>query len=244
MKNHVYVQAREDSKRFPKKILKKICGKSIVDIILERIQKIENVDEVFLITGSEKLNKTLIEEFRRKKIDYFSGSDENVLDRFFQASKDFGSENIIRITGDNPLLDFSLIDKGIEKFLDSDYDILSNNRKKTYPIGLNFEVFTQDALKKSWDIISETFDNKETFNSTFIPPTKIMLDDKRFHNFDLLNSEDLSDIRLTLDYNEDFLVISKIFELLYFEKKFFTLEDILHILKKNPNILEINKKFC
>ena len=78
--------------------------------------------------------------------------------------------------------------------------------------------------------------------NTFISPTKLMLEDKRFQNFDLFYSEDLSNIRLTLDYEEDFKLISKVFELLYAQKKFFLLPEILNLLKDNPRLLDINKK--
>lgn len=242
MKNHVFVQARQNSQRFPNKILKKICEKPIAELIIERIRKIQNVDDIFLITGPKEQNDEVIREFKRNGVEYFSGSEENILDRFYQASKVLGTRNIIRITGDNPLLDFNIINNGLKKFSDSQYDILSNNRKKTFPIGLNFEIFTSDALKRSWEIISKTFDDQDIFLNTFISPTKLMLEDKRFQNFDLFYSEDLSNIRLTLDYEEDFKLISKVFELLYTQKKFFLLPEILNLLKDNPGLLDINKK--
>ena len=243
MKNHIFIQAREKSKRFPEKILQKICGKSIVTLMLERIEKIENIDDIFLITGPEESNKKVISEFKRNGIEYFSGSEQNILDRFYHAAKLFNSENIIRLTGDNPLLDFNIINDGINIFLDSNYDILSNNRKKTYPLGINFEIFSNNALKKSWEMTSKKFSEENDFIKTFIPPTAFMLQNVNFKNFDLIYEKNISNIRLTLDYYEDFQLISKIFESLYPQNKFFALDEILKLLEKNPELLKINKKY-
>ena len=244
MKNHIFIQAREKSERFPEKILQKICGKSIVTLMLERIEKIQNIDNIFLITGPKESNKQVISEFKRNGIEYFSGSEQNILDRFYHAAKLFDSENIIRLTGDNPLLDFNIINDGIQIFLDSKYDILSNNRKKTYPLGLNFEIFSNYTLEKSWEMVSEKFSKQRDFLKTFIPPTAFMLENKNFKNFDLTYKKNISTIRLTLDYFEDFQLISKIFESLYYQNRFFGLDEILKLLEKNPKLLEINKKHC
>ena len=244
MKNHIFIQAREKSERFPEKILQKICGKSIVTLMLERIEKIQNIDNIFLITGPKESNKQVISEFKRNGIEYFSGSEENILDRFYHAAKLFDSENIIRLTGDNPLLDFNIINDGMRIFFNSKYDILSNNRKKTYPLGFNFELFSSFALEKSWKIMSKNFSEQRDFLKTFIPPTVFMLENQNFKNFDLTYKKNISNIRLTLDYFEDFQLISKIFESLYQHNKFFGLDDVLKLLEKNPKLLEINKKHC
>jgi len=243
MKNHIFIQARENSKRFPEKILKKICGESIVTLMLERIKKIQNIDDIFLVTGPKESNKKVISEFKRNGIEYFSGSEENILDRFYQASKLFDSENIIRLTGDNPLLDFNIINHGMGIYLDSNYDILSNNRKKTYPIGLNFEIFSNYILEKSWKMTSKNFSKQSDFVKTFIPPTIFMLQNKNFKFLDLTYKKNISSIRLTLDYFEDFQLITKIFESLYYQNKFFGLDEILKLLEKNPELLKINKKY-
>ena len=146
MKNHVFIQAHLASKRLPGKVLKKICGKSIVELIVERAYNIKNIDEIILVTGSVDKNNTLVDEAKKIKISYYCGSEENVLDRFFQASKEFNSDRIIRITADCPLIDFNIINIGMSIFDRNNYDILSNNRRKTYPHGLNFEIFKQSAL--------------------------------------------------------------------------------------------------
>lgn len=243
MKNHIFIQAREKSTRFPEKILQKICGESLVSLMIERIKKIKHIDDIFLVTGPSELNNQVISEFKRNGIEHFSGSEENILDRFYHAAKYFESDNIIRLTGDNPLLDFNIINNGIDIFLNSKYDILSNNRKKTYPLGLNFEIFSYHALEKSWKLTNKNFVNQSDFLNTFIPPTSFMLQNVNFKQFDFIYSKNLSTIRLTLDYPEDFKLISKIFESLYFKNKFFGLDEILKLIEKNPELLEINKKF-
>ena len=244
MNKHVYIQARVCSERLPGKILKKVCGKTLINIIFERAKKINGVNKIVVVTGTKDKNNNLIEELERLDIDYFCGSEENVLDRFYNASLHFSSDVIVRITGDNPLIDPDIISKGLEIFDETHPDILSVDRIHSFPHGMNFEIFKKDTLVKSWKDNLQLFDSKEDFYNTFINPVKHMLEKKKFVNYDMVNKERLDNLRLTVDYKEDFLVVEKIFQSLYKNQEYFGLKDILEYLEENPSLLDINKKYA
>ena len=243
MNIHVFIQARIGSTRLPGKVLNKILEKTVIELTIERARQIKGLTEVIVVTGQKQKNLPLINELEKLQVKYFCGSENNVLDRFYKASLHFQSNVIIRITADCPLIEPDIISKGLDIFQKNDYDILSVNRFRTFPHGINFEIFNKDALEKSWKETLETFSSYEIFENTFIPPTKYMLEKKKFKNYDLKSEEKNAHIRITLDYPEDFELIKKIFESLYIEKKYFSLEQILDFLKTNPELLEINKKY-
>jgi spore coat polysaccharide biosynthesis protein SpsF len=242
MKNNIFIQSRLGSTRLPKKALKKICGKTIIELILERIKNVENVNEIILVTGKENMNKELVDEANRLEIQSFCGSEENILDRFYFASKKFPSNNIIRILADCPLIDFNLISKGLKIFESNKYDILSMARKRTFPHGLDFEIFKTTSLVRSWKNMIKELKTKDKIENTFINPIKYMLENNAFKKYDLINEKDLSKLRFTLDYPEDYELVKKIYEELYQKNYKFTLKEILHLLQDKPNLLEINKK--
>tara|TARA_B100000029_G_C17572628_1_gene957149 strand:+ start:568 stop:1296 length:729 start_codon:yes stop_codon:yes gene_type:complete len=241
MKFHIYLQARVNSTRFPKKILKKIHGKTIFEILVNRLHQVSNA-EIFLITGPISLNNELIQEARRMNISFFSGDENNVLNRFYNASKQFSSQNIIRITGDCPLIDFELINSGVKIFSDKKIDFLLNYLPRTYPHGFDFEIFKSTALENSRNIIYDEND-KNTFSSTFINPVQNMIISKNLVHYYLKNNIDNSHIRLTLDYPDDFKLISLIYEKLNVQNQYFTSSEILNLLKIEPKLLDINKRF-
>lgn len=230
------------SSRLPGKVLKKICKKTILELIYERLTNISNVKSIILVTGSLEQNKQLIDEAKKINLDYFCGNEENILDRFFNASKKYPSDNIIRVLADCPLVDFELINKALQIFNNNEFDILSIARKRTFPHGLDFEIFKKKALDTSWKDKFNEIGNFDEFQSSFINPVKYMLEDKKFINYDLINNENLSNIRLTVDFPEDFELVSIIYENLYEKNKKFTLKEILELLKQKPELLEINKK--
>jgi spore coat polysaccharide biosynthesis protein SpsF len=242
MTNHIFIQARINSTRLPGKILKRILGKTILELLVERLRNVNQIDKIVLVTGPAEKNYELIAEAKRIGIEYFSGSEENVLDRFYKASNIVMPDNIIRVTADCPLIDFNVICEGLTIFLKSDYDILSNSRIKSYPHGFEFEIFTKKALRHAWETISKKIPANE-FNTVFVNPTEFMLHNNKFRNYDLINSKDLSHIRLTLDYHEDLELITIIFETLYVKNKKFALNEILELIDKKPFLLNINNKF-
>lgn len=241
LKNHIFIQARLYSERLPKKILKEILGQSILSIIKKRLEIVDNVDHIYLVTGSPEKNNLLINEAKKLDLDIFCGCDKNILDRFYQASNKFGSDNIIRITGDNPLLDPFIINKGLAKFLESNVDILSNDRKPTFPKGLNFEIFKKSALDSSWLTLSKKYSKQQNFLNTFMTPVNDLLFGN-FKNHDFLSGKNHSKLRLTMDHNEDYDFITKLFEILYPQKYNFDLNDILECLRENPQLLSINNQ--
>ena len=240
-KNDVFIQARLNSTRFPKKILKTISNKTILQIIVERAKQIENIDKIVLVTGPEKLNSELFQEADRLGMQVFFGDEENVLDRFFQAGECYKPDNIIRITGDCPLLDFELISKGIDVFnSDEKIDLLTNTKKITYPHGFDFEIFTKRSLDKAWKEITE---NSKYHKKEFINPVDYIMNSGKFNIFNLENIVDQSHIRLTLDYQEDLIMISEIYEKLISNNNYFTSDEIIVFLEKNPHLLKINEKY-
>ena len=130
-----------ESSRLPGKAIKKICNKTILELIFERLKNISNIDKIILVTGSIEQNKPLIDEAKKINLNYFCGNEENILDRFYNASKKFPSNNIIRVLADCPLIDFELIDSALKIFQKNNFDMLSIARKRTFPHGLDFEIF-------------------------------------------------------------------------------------------------------
>ena len=239
---HIFLQSRQNSTRYPNKILKKICGKTIFELIVERLKNI-NDSKIFLITGPKEKNIELIKKSKDCNIEYFSGNENNILDRFHNAIKIFDSKKIIRVTGDCPLIDHELINSTQTIFNKNNYDLINNYSPRTFPHGYDFEIFKADIVKTTWDRISNTFNNKTLFESSVIPPMKFILNSSLFSIHNISNILNLSFLRLTLDYHEDFELISKIFDKLYLKNPNFSSNDVVSLLKSESDLLKINQKF-
>lgn len=237
----IILQARMGSTRLPGKVMKKIIGKTIIELTVERLKRVKIADEIILATSIDPKNDIVIEEAKKLKINYFRGNEENVLDRFYKTCKKFKLDVIIRITGDCPLIDPVVINNGIEIFKKNNVDIVSNTQRRTFPHGLDLEVFTADSLEKAW--LDEKDRLGDNFLSSFVNPTEYIKKSGKFKHLDLLNENDLSEIRITLDYPEDFELISKIFEKLYLQNPNFGLTEIEKLYNKDPQLFEINKKY-
>ncbi len=244
MKTQIFIQARMGSTRLPGKVLFKIGSKTIFSILVERLRQVSNIDKIVLVTSTNKNNDTLVKKAKRLGIDFFRGSEENLLDRFYQASLKFNPDSIIRITADCPLIDFNLVNEGLEIFKKGNYDILSIARIRTFPDGMDFEIFKTKTLEIAWQENFLKFDrNKKKFDEAFLSPTDYLQMKKEFKNKDFVNKKNLSHIRLTLDYKEDFEVIKKVYENLYKKNKYFDLNEMLKFLNSNPNIYKLNEKY-
>ena len=241
MKFHIYIQARVNSTRFPKKILKKIDGKTIFEILVKRLELVSN-SEIFLITGSQLLNNELIDEAEKMNISYFSGDENNILNRFYNASQKFSSQNIIRITGDCPLIDFELVNEATKIFSQQKIDLLLNYIPRTYPHGFDFEIFTADTLENSRNNVYNKYD-ESLFLSTSMNPVQEMIKSKTLVNYKMKNNIDNSNIRLTMDYLDDLKLISYVYQKLSKINPNFTSSDILNLLKLEPQLMDINKEF-
>ena len=110
------IQARHDSTRFPGKVLKKINDQSILEIIIKRLSKCHNISKIIVACSDNKSDVQIINLCKKLKINYFAGSEHDVLERFYKASLKYKGSNILRITADCPLIDYAIVDKIINNF--------------------------------------------------------------------------------------------------------------------------------
>ena len=227
-KINIFIQARQKSKRFPNKILSKIKNKFIFQIIFERLRLSKYSSQpIFLIPKNEtSLKKILL----KNKIPYFLGSEENLINRFYDAAKKNNTKIIVRITADCPLVDAMLIDKMIEFFLKNDLDYISNTYPPSFPDGLDVEIFKFDALSKMRKSnLSKS--NKEHLTS-FIKENPNLF---KIGNVFLKDNEDYSKYRITLDYKDDLELIKSVYSKFH-PKINFNYIKILNYLKDNKFI--------
>jgi glutamate-1-semialdehyde 2,1-aminomutase len=226
------VQARENSSRFPGKVLEKINGITIIEIIFKRLKLCKNLNEIiFAIT---KRDKKILKILKKNNIKYFIGSEKNVLKRYYECSKKYKVKNIVRITADCPLLDFNLIDQMIFSFKNKKIDFLSNNLIPTFPDGHDVEIFNFESLQRIFTIASSEIDKEHvTFPFTH-----------KKNNFKILNYENKLknnvNLRLTLDNHQDLTLIRNIFEYYNFNFKINS-KDIESLKKIKPEIFLENK---
>jgi len=232
------IQARTTSTRLPEKVLKKIFGKEILIHVIERVLNSKKIDEIVIATTNNIQDneiEKLIDGYNSSKVKTFRGSEEDVLDRYYQAAKKEGANVIVRITSDCPLIDWEIIDESIQEFLMGDYDYVSNVLdKRTFPRGLDVEVFSFDVLKKMW---KECHEKREREHVT----AHIRENKNKFRTKNVENKINLSNLRWTLDEIDDLRFIKRVYEELYIKNKKFKTNDVLDLLNKKPELIKINE---
>ena len=223
------IQARMDSERLPGKVLLKIRNKTILEHIILRLKKSKKIDEIIVATSNHKNDSKIINLCKKKKIKYFCGNKNNLVERYLGASKKYNCKNIVRITGDCPLIDPNLIDEIVDIYHKSSYELVSLFGE--FPDGLDVSILSIKALKKIKLYARKNYEKEHIFQSVYNNPNKFkFLDYEKFSK--------LGGLRLTLDEPKDYDLISKIFE--YMKRDFFTIKDILNLFLKHKELLKIN----
>lgn len=227
------IQARMGSTRLPGKILKNIMDKPLLHYQIERLNKCEFLDDILVATTDKKIEEPIINLCEMLKINIFRGSEQNVLSRYYDAAKCYKADVIVRLTSDCPLIDPKVVDKVIKEFLKSNVDYASNTLIRTYPRGMDVEVFSMSTLEIAF------IDAIEQFEREHVTPY-IYMNRSLFKTLNVEYDSDESIHRWTVDTEEDFLLIEKILNNLYPSNKNFSMEDVLSLIKQNPLWKEIN----
>ena len=205
MKKIAIIQARLNSTRLPGKVMFNINGMPLIEILYKRLKRSKELDDIVIATN--KKSKELIKFLKKKKINYFIGSENNVLNRYYKAAEKYQADIIIRLTADGVLADPVLVDQFIKKYKSLNVDYLCNSLPLTYPDGLDFEIFNFKSLKNA------NFKAKKLYDKEHVTPFIINNSHLKKHN--IINKEDSSNIRLTLDEVEDFETLKNIFKYFY-----------------------------
>jgi spore coat polysaccharide biosynthesis protein SpsF (cytidylyltransferase family) len=230
------LQARVGSTRLPGKVLKPVSGRPVLFHDLDRLLRVRHVGRVIVATTGLPEDQAIVDltESYGRGVGVFRGSPKDVLDRFYQAARKWQLDAVLRVTSDCPLFDPQVSSVVVERFLLGDCDLACNNMPRTYPHGLDTEVFSFAALGEAWTEARDPYEREHV--TPFIRRRP-----ERFRLVNMPYSEDLSRVRLTLDYPEDLELISRIYGELYKEGEVFHLDDVLAVLKEKPYLLEINR---
>ncbi|MBU1567019.1 MAG: aminotransferase class III-fold pyridoxal phosphate-dependent enzyme [Proteobacteria bacterium] len=232
MKTVAIVQARMGSIRLPNKVLLPICGIPMIEILLKRLAVAKRIDQIILATSTDPCNIPLANCVRNLGFAVFQGSENNVLDRYYQTAKQVEAEVVVRITGDCPLIDPKIVDEVIDLYYSQNVDYATNTNPPSYPDGLDVEVFSYSSLARAWTEAREPFQREHV--------TPFISDAAFFKHANLMHALDESSERWTVDELEDFTVIQKIFE--HFHPRFdFGWQEVLLLRQKHPDIFAGNR---
>jgi len=211
-----------------------IEGKSLLGHLVKRIKASRYVNDIVIATTTNERDNAIVEFAKAENLKFYCGSEDDVLDRFYQASVLYGLETIVRVTPDCPMLDPDVMDIVISKFSEGNYDYVSNVITPTFPDGLDTEVFSFQSLEKAWHEARLPSEREHV-------TAYILKHPELFRQFNVKREgEDLSWMRWTVDTRDDYDFVCKIFELLYHPNEIFHMEDVLALLKENPQLLKIN----
>ena len=235
MKILAVTQARIGSTRFPEKILKEINGESLLEMHLKRIKKSNLISKYKIATTTEPGVEKIISIAEKFGIEVFQGSIDNVLKRFYYAALPEEPDWIVRLTSDCPLIDAVEVDRVIKHTVDKNYDYVSNTMRPTFPDGLDVEVFKYSCIETAWREAKLPSDREHV--TPYIWKNSTYMGGNLFNSDCVINNEDYSNIRLTVDTYEDFLVIKEIVSILDSNRPW---EEYVQVLKENPNIINLN----
>lgn len=234
----IILQARMGSKRFPGKVLQCINGETLLSYQVKRIRKCKLIDELVVATSNKNIDDVIEDECKKLGVIIFRGEEDDVLSRYYKCAKKFNFQTIVRVTGDCPLVDPKIIDEAISLFKEKEVDYCANTippSTSMYPDGSDVEVFSFNALKKSFFECSDCLYREHV--------TFYIWRTSKFATYQMKYKKDCSNLRITVDYKRDLEVINKIDHYLKINKRFGHLDEILIFLENNKKIANINSKY-
>lgn len=230
------VQARMSSTRLPGKVLMDIAGMSMLARGVRRLLRAKSLSEVVVATTIEKSDDPIVEQCKMNGWKYFRGSQEDVLDRYHSAAVLFKADSVVRITSDCPMIDPGMVDAVVDEYFKwkGEVDYLSNMiPRRTYPRGLDTEVFTFEALDLAWkqDIDPSLREHVTQY---------ILRHPEVFRIRGIMNDIDYSSMRWTVDTPEDLRFVRAVLE--NFQNDQFTWKEVVGFLQTSPETLDINKE--
>jgi glutamate-1-semialdehyde 2,1-aminomutase len=220
------------STRLPNKVMKLVRGTPLIELLLERLVRAKNIDQIILATSVDPKNAPLAEHVEKLGYAVYRGSEQDVLDRYYQAASSARADVVVRITGDCPLVDPRLVDEALAAFESAGVDYACNTDPATFPDGLDIEVFSFGALQAAWRDATRPHEREHV--------TPYIRESRRFRTLKIRHSTDLSAERWTVDEPEDFEVISAVFE--HFDpRRDFGLEEVLQLLAAQPKLFSANR---
>jgi len=230
----IIIEARTESTRLPAKILKKINGITILEFLIDRIKKQNFIKNIIIATSDLKKDDSIINICKKNKVKYFRGHKVDLINRVSSAAKKFAITDIVQLTSDNPLIDISILKKLYNIYIKNNFDIVSNSFHRTYPIGTDIRIFSLEKLIKN---SNKVFGKNRQHTCYYF-----LKNQKKIKSFNLVAKNNLNrpDLRLTLDYKEDFIVLKKVISELKKKNAYFNLSKIIKFLDKNPKLKKIN----
>ena len=235
----VITQARSGSTRLPNKVLKEIEGETLLQIHIDRIKQSRLIDKIYIATTDKAIDDQIEILARKLEISCYRGSENDVLDRFYQTAKEEKPDYIVRLTSDCPLIDPKLIDEVVAEALAKELDYYCNVFEELYPDGQDIEVFTFKALEKAWEEAKLNSEREHVTpyirnNSSYKGGTIFLSEN---HSIE----ENYSKVRLTVDEPNDFKVVKIIIKELGLNKSWKEYADYYlynkEISKLNSSIL-------
>ena len=236
MKVVAVIQARMSSTRLPGKVLKTASGRTMLDRMLERVRKSTMIDQVIVATTTDPSDNAIVRACHRYDTEVYRGSLLDVLDRYYQAAKQYQANIIVRLTGDCPLIDPRLIDDVVKALVDQQVDFACNRLPppfaRTYPIGLDVEASTIAALENAWRNADQKHEREHVFPYLYAVPG-------RFKVIQLNHSENLGHLRWTLDTPADLVLLRRVYR--YFKgRNDFSWLEVLQLQRQKPALFTIN----
>lgn len=206
----IIIQARMGSTRLPGKVLREIAGKPMLEHLVERVKKSQFAEKTIVATSMQIQDHIIQELCERVEVECFMGSEHDVLGRYYFAAKHHGFKVIVRINGDSPLSDPKLIDELILFYINRSekIDYASNKLIPSFPLGLEAEIFSFNALERAYQNAVLPFDREHVTPYFYNNPKLFKLDGMQ-------STIDYHHLKLAVDTYDDYLKIKRIFELLY-----------------------------
>lgn len=228
------IQARMGSTRLPAKVTKEIMGKPMLWHIITRLRHSKRLEKIVIATTEREEDKIIVDITKEVGIDFYCGSSEDVLDRYYQAAKIFNVDPIVRITADCPLIDPEIVDKIVDYYFKSACDYVTNTLKPTMPDGLDTEVFSFRALERTWIEAKKPSEREHVTPYIYNHP-------ELFKIGNYTSDVDLSDMRWSVDEEADYKFVAEVYKSLYKDGAIFYMNDILDLLSKRPELKDLNK---
>lgn len=233
MKIVAIIQARMGSVRLPGKVMLDLEGDSVLARVVARVKRARTIGEVMVATSDGAGDDVIVAECKRLAANVFRGDEHDVLDRYYQAAKFARAEIVVRITADCPLLDPETTDSTVSKFLEQRPDYASNALVRTYPRGLDTEVFTFAALEQVWREATERYQRAHVTPYIFQNP-------ERFRVLAIQGQRDYSGFRWTLDTREDLEFLRAVYAR-FPGRDDFGWSEVLSVLEREPYLSELNR---